>query len=169
MENVSGLLYKEDQTPPAWLYILLFLWLPIIVAAIFIANPRAFERIDVVLAILIGAFFELFLIGLIGKMTILVRWNELIVKIGFLGLRTLRIRKGEIKSVEVVEGKLWKMYGGWGIKGAFGMIAYVYSDGGGVEIELINSKQGLLKTKLRKVVISSKNPWRLADAIMSMS
>jgi len=61
------------------------------------------------------------------------------------------------------------MYGGWGIKGTWGTVAFIYSGGGGVEIELINSKQGLLKVKLSKAVISSKNPWRLAEAIMSIS
>lgn len=169
MENFSGLLYKEEQTPPVWFYILLFLWLPLAVAAIFIANPRAFERVEVMLAILIAVLFELFLIGLMGKMTILVRWNEMIIKLGFFGVRMLKIKKSEIKGVKVVEEKLWKMYGGWGIKGAFGMIAFVYSADGGVEIELIDSMQGLLKVKLRKVIISSKSPGRLADAIMSIT
>ncbi len=168
METVSGLLYKEEQNFPAWFYFLFYLWAPFI-AILFIFNPELLERSDVMLAILLAVLFEFLVIALIGKMTILVKWNEMIVKIGFFGLKMLKIRKSEIKEVKVVEGKLWKMYGGWGIRGTWGTVAYVYSNGGGVEIELINSKQGLLKTKLRKVIISSKNPWRLADAIMSIS
>ncbi|MFN3134646.1 MAG: hypothetical protein ACK44H_03635 [Candidatus Kryptonium sp.] len=168
MENISGLLYKEEQFFPTWFYFLFYSWVPFIVI-LFIVEPELLKRSDLILIILLGALLEFFVIALIGKMTILVRWNEMVVKIGFFGIRTLKVKKSEIKDVKVVDGKLWKMYGGWGIKGAFGMIAFVYSAGGGVEIELINSRQGLLKVKLRKVIISSKSPGRLADAIMSIT
>jgi hypothetical protein len=168
VENISGLLYKEEQNFPAWFYLLFFLWIPFIVI-VFVINPELFKESDFMLAILLAVLFEFLIIALMGKLTILVRWNEMVVRIGFFGLRMLKIRKNEIKDVKVVEGKLWKMYGGWGIKGTWGTVAFIYSGGGGVEIELINSKQGLLKVKLSKAVISSKNPWRLAEAIMSIS
>ncbi|MCS7230199.1 MAG: hypothetical protein RMJ81_03590 [Candidatus Kryptonium sp.] len=172
METISGLLYKEEQTFPTWFYFLFFSWIPFIVA-LFFMNPELIEKSEVVLAILGALLFEVLIIGFIGKMTVIVRWNELVVKLGFFGKTMTKIKKVEIKNVRVVEEKLWKKYGGWGMRGTFGTIAYVYYGDKGVEIELQENYPrggGLRKLiSLEKVVISSKNPNRLADAIMSMS
>lgn len=171
MEKISGVLYKEEQSFPVWVYFLLFSWVLFIIP-IFIINPNLQKRQEIVFAILAGILFEILLIAFIGKITVLVRWNELIVKIGFFGKMGTRLRKVEIKNVRIIDDKLWKRYGGWGIKMTFGVIAYVYSNGGGVEIELGESyyKKGMMKLmQFQKVVISSENPKRLMDAIMSMS
>ncbi|CUS81652.1 hypothetical protein JGI3_01428 [Candidatus Kryptobacter tengchongensis] len=171
METISGLLYKEEQAFPAWFYLLFFLWIPFVIL-VFVVNPELQERSELVLAILVASLFEILLIGFIGKITVLVKWNELVVKIGFFGKTVTKIKKVEIKNVRVVNEKLWKKYGGWGIKANFGVIAYVYSNGGGVEIELGEDyyRKGLSKLmKFQKLILSSKNPERLANAIMSMS
>ncbi|MEN3039253.1 MAG: hypothetical protein ABDI07_08920 [Candidatus Kryptonium sp.] len=140
---------------------------------LFFMNPELLEKGEVILAILGAFLFEALLIGFIGKITVIVKWNELVVKLGFFGKTMTKLKKDEIKNVKVVEEKLWKKYGGWGMRATFGTIAYVYSGDKGVEIELQEKhpQRGVMRklVSLEKIVISSKNPNRLADAIMSMS
>lgn len=172
METVTGLLYKEEQYLPKWIYFLIFGWIPIIfILPLF--NPE-FEKRNELWLVLGGVIlFELFLIGFIGKMTVLVKWNELLVFIGFFRLVKFRIRKAEIKSVKLIDENLWRKFGGWGVRGTFGTVAIVYTSKGGVEIEMqeIKQSQSLFKklTKVEKFVISSQNPARLMDAILSMT
>ncbi|CUT02199.1 hypothetical protein [Candidatus Chrysopegis kryptomonas] len=172
METVTGLLYKEEQYLPKWIYFLIFAWIPIIFA-LPLFNPE-FEKREALWLMLGGVIiFELFLIGFIGKMTVLVKWNELLVFIGFFRLVKFRIRKSEIKSVKLIDENLWRKFGGWGVRGTFGTVAIVYASKGGVEIEMqeLKQSQSLFKklTKVEKFIISSQNPARLMDAILSMT
>lgn len=166
---LTGLLYKEEQNLPFWVYLAFLSWIPVLIV-LPLFEPKIFERKEVLLVFLAMIAFEIVLIGSIGKLSIIVRWNELIIKIGFFGLTAAKIKKVEIKNVQIIEGKLWRTYGGWGVRTAFGTVAYVYSGDGGVEIEvgdLYSQKKKFWKVK--KIVISSKNPARLMDAIMSMT
>lgn len=169
MQIATWLLYKEDQNLPPWVYLLFLGWIPILFV-LPIIEPKSFERKEFLLVILSAFVVETILIGFIGKLSVIVKWDELIIKIGFFRLTTMKIKKVEIKNVKVVEGNLWKIYGGWGIKMNLGTVAYVYSGEGGVEIEigdLYNRRKKFWK--ISKIVISSKNPRRLMDAIMSMT
>jgi len=107
VENISGLLYKEEQNFPAWFYLLFFLWIPFIVI-VFVINPELFKESDFMLAILLAVLFEFLIIALMGKLTILVRWNEMVGRIGFFGLRMLKIRKNEIKMLRWLRGNCGK-------------------------------------------------------------
>ncbi len=166
---LTGILYKEEQNFPFWVYLIFLSWIPILLI-LPLFEPGIFERKDVLLVFLALIAFEIVLIGSIGKLSVIVRWNELIVKIGFFGLTAAKIKKVEIKNVRILEESLWKTYGGWGIKTTFGTVAYVYSGNGGVEIE-VGDLYGQKKKfwKVKKIVISSKNPARLMEAIMSMT
>lgn len=165
-----GILYKEEQFLPTWIYLLFFLWIPVILI-IFALYPESLMDNEFVMIIFGVIFFEFVSLGLVGKMTIFVKWNELIVNLGFLGLRILAIKKSQIESVKIAEEKLWKKYGGWGIRTGFGVVAYVYFGGGGVEIDLKEKEESFLRKflKPKKIVISSKNPYRFFEAITSMS
>jgi len=79
VENISGLLYKEEQNFPAWFYLLFFLWIPFIVI-VFVINPELFKESDFMLAILLAVLFEFLIIALMGKLTILVRWIKCTTK-----------------------------------------------------------------------------------------
>ncbi len=172
MEPITGLLYKEEQYLPKWIYFLLFAWIPVIFA-IPLFNPEFEKRNELWLALGAVIIFELFLIGFIGKMTIFVKWNELLIFIGFFRLIKYKIRKAEIKNVKLIENNLWKKYGGWGVRGTFGTVAIIYTSKGGVEIEMqdLKQSQNLFKklTKVERFIVSSQNPARLMDAILSMT
>ncbi len=169
MELISGVLYKEEQNLPGWVYLLFFMWVPflLILPAV---RPEIFERMEFFLAIFAVLLVDLVIIGFMGKLTVLVKWNEMIIQIGFFKVPIKRLKKTDIKSAKVVDGNLWKIYGGWGIRTTFGATAYIYSGGGGVEIELEETSNKIGKAlKVKKIVVTSKNPARLMDAIMSMS
>jgi len=171
MEGITGLLYKEEQNLPAWVYFLFLIWFPILLI-LPVFKPEIFERWEFLLAILAILFVDLLILGITGKLVVIVRWNEMIIQTGFLKLTRTRIKKAEIKNVKIIEGDLWKKYGGWGIRtnSSLGTVAYVYSGKGGVEIEVERSYKFLtLEIKLEKIVVSSRNPARLMDAIMSMT
>ncbi len=166
---LTGILYKEDQKLPFWVYLLVLSWIPILFILPFF-EPKILERKEILLVFLAILIADFAIIGFIGKLSVIVKWNEMIIKIGFFGLTATKLKKVEIKNVQIVEGNLWKTYGGWGVKTTFGTVAYVYSGKGGVEIEvgdLYNQRKKLWK--VRKIVISSENPARLMDAIMSMT
>ncbi len=166
---LTGILYKEEQKLPFWVYLLFFGWIPILfILSLF--EPRIFEMKEFLLVFLAVLIVDFIIIGFTGKLSLIVKWNEMIVKIGFFGLTATKLKKVEIKNVQIVDENLWKTYGGWGFKTTFGTVAYVYSGKGGVEIEvgdLYNQRKKLWK--IRKIVISSENPARLMDAIMSMT
>jgi hypothetical protein len=166
---LTGILYKEEQNLPFWVYLLFLSWIPILLV-LPLFEPKIFERKEVLFIFLALIAFEIILIGMIGKLSVIVKWNELIIKIGFFGLTAAKIKKVEIKDVQILEGSLWKNYGGWGIRMAFGTVAYIYSGDGGIKIEVGDLHSQKKKFwKVRKIVISSKNPVRLMEAIMSMT
>ena len=172
MELTTGLIYKEEQYLPKWFYFLIFMWIPIIFI-LPLLNSEIEKRSELWLILGAVIIFELLLVGLIGKMTILVRWNEFLIFVGFFKFIKFRIKKVEIKNVKLIENNLWKEFGGWGVRGTFGTVAIVYAGKGGVEIEMQEPGQGqsLFKklTRAKKMVVSSNNPARLMDAILSMS
>jgi hypothetical protein len=159
MQIISGLLYREEQKLPLWFYILLFIWVPIIAIPLFLSSDKD-ERLEALIAIGVLVLIELLIIGVVGRLTLTVRWNEFRIDVGFIGIFNRRLRRDQIVEVNVVEIEPFKNFGGIGVRFTKDAIGYIYSGRRGVEIKVSDGK---------KIVVTSSNPERLAEAIKSMS
>jgi hypothetical protein len=164
----SGIIYKEEQNPPVWFYLIFIGWLPIFLIFA-LKNPDEIKNSDIIfLVVVLALISELLVIGLIGKLTIIVRWDKILIQVGFFKLIKREIKKSEIKQVRAIDGFLKMQYG---IKVIGRTIAYIFWGKGAVEIELNETKPNSLLSKLtnfNKIIITSQNPTRLVEAIMSM-
>ena len=164
----SGIIYKEEQNPPVWFYLIFIGWLPIFLIFA-LKNPDEIKNSDIIfLVVVLALISELLVIGLIGKLTIIVRWDKILIQVGFFKLIKREIKKSEIKQVRAIDGFSKMQYG---IKVIGRTIAYIFWGKGAVEIELNETKPNSLLSKLtnfNKIIISSQNPTRLVEAIMSM-
>jgi nucleoside-triphosphatase THEP1 len=101
-------------------------------------------------------------------LTIIVRWDKILIQVGFFKLIKREIKKSEIKQVRAIDGFSKMQYG---IKVIGRTIAYIFWGKGAVEIELNEKSSNSLLSKLtnfNKIIITSQNPTRLVEAIMSM-
>jgi hypothetical protein len=164
----SGIIYKEEQNPPAWFYLIFIGWLPIFLIFA-LKNPDEIKNSDIIfLVVVLALISELLVIGLIGKLTIIVRWDKILIQVGFFKLIKREIKKSEIKQVRAIDGFSKMQYG---IKVIGRTIAYIFWGKGAVEIELNEKSSNSLLSKLtnfNKIIITSQNPTRLVEAIMSM-
>ncbi len=164
----SGIIYKEEQNPPVWFYLIFIGWLPIFLIFA-MKNPDEIKNLDIIfLVIVVALISELLVIGLIGKLTIIVRWDKILIQVGFFKLIKREIKKSEIKQVRAIDGFSKMQYG---IKVIGRTIAYIFWGKGAVEIELNETKSNSLLSKLtnfNKIILTSQNPNRLVEAIMSM-
>jgi hypothetical protein len=82
----SGIIYKEEQNPPVWFYLIFIGWLPIFLIFA-LKNPDEIKNSDIIfLVVVLALISELFVIGLIGKLTIIVRWDKILIQVGFFKL-----------------------------------------------------------------------------------
>jgi hypothetical protein len=164
----SGIIYKEEQNPPVWFYLIFIGWLPIFLIFA-LKNPDEIKNSDIIfLVVVLALISELLVIGLIGKLTIIVRWDKILIQVGFFKLIKREIKKSEIKQVRAIDGFSKMQYG---IKVIGRTIAYIFWGKGVVEIELNEKSSNSLLSKLtnfNKIIITSQNPTRLVEAIMSM-
>jgi hypothetical protein len=164
----SGIIYKEEQNPPVWFYLIFIGWLPIFLIFA-LKNPDEIKNSDIIfLVVVLALISELLVIGLIGKLTIIVRWDKILIQVGFFKLIKREIKKSEIKQVRAINGFSKMQYG---IKVIGRTIAYIFWGKGAVEIELNEKISNSLLSKLtnfNKIIITSQNPTRLVEAIMSM-
>jgi hypothetical protein len=164
----SGIIYKEEQNPPVWFYLIFIGWLPIFLIFA-LKNPDEIKNSDIIfLVVVLALISELLVIGLIGKLTIIVRWDKILIQVGFFKLIKREIKKSEIKQVRAIDGFSKMQYG---IKVIGRTIAYIFWGKGAVEIELNEKISNSLLSKLtnfNKIIITSQNPTRLVEAIMSM-